>query len=210
MAPSGLGRLERRSPPVLDGVRRPQSSVPTMRREVSDVRRPSPRRLGERSLDDVCHGLCGDAAALAVLRLQPDLQISGALARVARKAAAGDVLSCDDAHVVDDVLPRGLAPPGGVSGHERNTAIDAVAIPFDNLSLEPRGDPPAVHAPSPSVSGRWRSESERRLAGRGTSPWPPRRRARGRRTARAGGGRPCRCRCRGRRGAGRAWSRGRR
>lgn len=99
-----------------------------------------------KKLSDHCRdGFRCDSTRPTVVGLKPSCKVFGALARVARDAASGNVLARDDPRVIDDVFPRRRTASRWSRGDELHAAVDTAAIPLGDFTLQPVWDVPPVH-----------------------------------------------------------------
>lgn len=96
----------------------------------------------ERVTYDFRHCVSVDSVLPTVTRLHPIGEILCALARIARGATSGDILTGDDGCIVDDVFPRCDSLPGTVYRHlldHLEAAVDAgrVSLPHFLFPLRP-------------------------------------------------------------------------
>ena len=91
------------------------------------------------------NGFISDSTSLTVLSVDPNCQGLLTLAGVAPNATAHNILSGDDASVVNDMFPRGPSASRQGLRRETDTAIDAAGIASDRFSLKPLRDVPAIH-----------------------------------------------------------------
>ncbi len=120
------------------------------------------RRLRERLPGDDSDTARSDAAPLTIRRAKPIREIFGAFAGIAGRAAAGNVPTSNNLRVIDDVFPGRPEASGLLDRLERHPAIDAAAIPRNDLALKPLRDLPSIHAARPRTTVvRWSADDTR-------------------------------------------------
>ena len=105
-------------------------------------------------LSNLCNCIFPDATGLTVVRLHPLSEEFCSLARIARSAAPGNILTGNDACIVDDMLPGCNGYPRATLGHflyHLNAAVDAGRVSRPDFAFEPGRDAPTVHRLSLSL-----------------------------------------------------------
>ena len=101
--------------------------------------------MNKRNSNDRSDRALCNAPTVTVLGLKPLSERLTPFAGIAADTAESNVLSCDDAGIVDDVLPRRPIAPCKRGRGKRSAAIDALPVTLKDLLLQPRWDIPAVH-----------------------------------------------------------------
>ena len=81
---------------------------------------------------------------LAVVRLQPYWELFLPFARIASTTAKGDVFSCNDFFIVDDVFPACCRLFGNVGGFKWGATIYARHVSRPNFGFQPSRDIPVI------------------------------------------------------------------